>query len=288
MSDRYAVVGNPIAHSLSPEIHQAFARALGHEIVYEQMLAPLDGFSTLVGALRSEGIKGINVTMPFKLEAFEYASRCTLRAQLAGAANTLKFDATGAYGPVFADNTDGAGLVRDIINNLQHEMVDRSILVIGAGGAARGVMGALMDENPKSISISNRTIHKATELARRFSNINSAVTIEALDEQQLIARQFDIVINATSASFENTLPQVPPTIFAPAGLAYDMVYGRGATPFLNMAAKSNATIADGLGMLVEQAAEAFLVFRSVRPKTESVIAAVRQRIQSISCRQKPI
>ena len=282
MSDRYAVVGNPIAHSLSPEIHMAFAREVGHDIVYERIIAPHDGFVALVDCLRGEGAKGINITMPFKLEAFKYANKHTLRAQLAGAANTLKFDRTISDDEVFADNTDGAGLVRDILNNLKHEIVDRTILIIGAGGAARGVMGALIDKNPKSISISNRTSHKASELAQRLSNHSAAVDIEALNKEQLLTRQFDIVINATSASFENTQPQVPPTIFAPDGLAYDMVYGKGTTPFLKMAAQSKTKMADGLGMLVEQAAEAFFVFRGVRPKTTSVIAAVRQRIASAS------
>ncbi len=282
MTDRYAVVGNPIAHSMSPDIHMAFALEVGHDLVYERIIAPLDGFVALVDSLRRSGTKGINITMPFKLEAFEYANHLTCRAQLAGAVNTMKFDQTTSDEEVFADNTDGAGLVSDIMNNLKHKIVDRSILVIGAGGAARGVMGALIDENPKSISIFNRTNHKAAELAQRLLNLNSAVDIEALNKEQLFARQFDIVINATSASLENTLPQVPPTIFAPHGLAYDMVYGKGTTPFLKMAAASRATIADGLGMLVEQAAEAFFVFRGVRPKTAPVIAAVRQRIASVS------
>ena len=280
MTDRYAVIGNPVAHSLSPDIHMAFACEVGHYIVYERIIAPLDGFVARVDSLRSGGTKGINVTLPFKLEAFEYASRHTLRAQLAGAVNTLKFDPTAIDGTVLGDNTDGAGLVRDIIHNLKYEIANRRVLVIGAGGAARGVMGALIDENPNSISIVNRTIHKAEEVARLNSAINSAVKIEALDAEQLAPRQFDIVINATSASLTNSLPPVPATIFANGSLAYDMMYGKKTTPFLMMAAKADATVVDGLGMLVEQAAEAFYVWRGVRPKTASVIATIRQKLQS--------
>lgn len=282
MTDRYAVVGNPVAHSLSPDIHIAFACELGHNIVYERIIAPLDGFVALVDSLRSGGTKGINVTLPFKLEAFEYAHRRTLRAQLAGAANTLKFDAMATDGTVSADNTDGVGLVRDIIKNLKFEISGRRVLVIGAGGAARGVMGALIDENPNLISIANRTIHKAEEMALRTTGVNSAVKIEALDPEQLASRQFDIVINATSASLNNSLPPLPTSIFANGSLAYDMMYGKETTPFLMMAAKADATAVDGLGMLVEQAAEAYYVWRGVRPKTASVIATIRQNLKSCS------
>lgn len=280
MPDYYAVVGNPIAHSMSPEIHAAFARELGHSIVYERKLAPLGQFAVAVDAIRAMGAKGINVTLPFKLDAYHYATEHTPRAAAAGAANTLRFLQLNGGARIVADNTDGIGLVRDMGINLGRPITQKRVLVLGAGGAARGVMGALLDEKPASISISNRTAGKARELAAHFSNVCAGTRIEVVEPQQLTVHQYDIVINATAASLNDGLPLMPTCAFAGASFAYDMMYGKGVTPFLRLAANAGAATADGLGMLVEQAAEAYFVWRGVRPQTAPVIAAMRQSLRA--------
>lgn len=272
--DQYAVVGNPVAHSRSPEIHAAFARQVGHQIIYSRMLAPLDQFVATLDAFRVAGGCGVNVTVPFKREAYHYATEHTPRAAEAAAANTLRFEIASAEPRIIADNTDGVGLVRDIGINLGRTISKKRILLLGAGGAAHGVMGALRGEKPHSITIHNRTTDKAHELAGQFSSMTGGVAIDVVESRELAARQFDIVINATAAGLYNSLPLVPETVFADDCLAYDMVYGK-ATPFLALAAKAGATTADGLGMLVEQAAEAFYFWRGVRPQTGPVIAALR-------------
>ncbi len=264
MTDRYAVFGHPIAHSKSPQIHTAFARQTGQDMTYEAILAPLDGFANSVAAFIAAGGRGANVTVPFKEEAFRLASRLSPRAQRAGAVNTLMFDADGILG----DNTDGAGLVADLTRNLHCTIVDKRVLLLGAGGAARGVIEPLLDQHPAVFVIANRTVSRAEELAELFGRGGRACGFDAADTP------FDLVINATAASLAGDLPPLSPRVFTPDTLAYDMMYGRD-TPFLDFARTHGARTADGLGMLVEQAAEAFYLWRGVRPDTAPVIASLR-------------
>ena len=271
MTDRYAVVGNPVAHSLSPEIHAAFARQTGADIEYTRLLAPADGFADCIRAFRAEGGRGANVTLPFKLEAWQLATRRSERAEQAQAANTLRFDGD----EIFGDNTDGAGLTRDIEANCGFAIAGKRVLLLGAGGAARGVLLPLIECKPAVLVIANRTFDKARELAQHFGRWGNCV---ARRYDELAADAFDLVINATSASVAGELPPLPPGIFAPGALAYDMMYGAKAAPFLAYAQAHDAARAvDGLGMLVEQAAESFFVWRDVRPQTAPVIAALRAR-----------
>ena len=266
MTDRYAVVGNPIAHSKSPLIHAEFARQTGQDMEYAALLAPFDGFAGTVGKFQAEGGKGLNVTVPFKQEAWRLATRLTDRARLAEAANTLKFELDGT---ILADNTDGAGLVRDIRENLGVGIEGKRVLLLGAGGAARGVLLPLLMQQPGQIAIANRTPEKAIALERLFA---AHGPVEGGDYARLAGRRFDIVINATSSSLNNALPPLPPGVFAPGALAYDMMYGKGLTPFLRFARDNGAAhLADGLGMLVEQAAESFFLWRGVRPQTRPVM-----------------
>lgn len=264
MTDRYAVFGHPIAHSKSPQIHTAFARQTGQDMTYEAILAPLDGFAVSVAAFIAAGGRGANVTVPFKEEAFKLANRLSPRAQRAGAVNTLMFDADGILG----DNTDGAGLVADLTRNLHCTIAGKRVLLLGAGGAARGVIEPLLDQQPAALVIANRTVSRAEELAELFGRGIRACSFDAVDTP------FDLVINATAASLAGELPPLSPRVFTPDTLAYDMMYGR-ATPFLDFARTHGARTADGLGMLVEQAAEAFCLWRGVRPDTAPVIARLR-------------
>jgi shikimate dehydrogenase len=268
MPDQYAVIGNPVAHSKSPQIHAEFARQTGQDLTYERLLAPTDGFVAAVAAFRARGGHGVNVTLPFKGEAFEYASRLSERARAAQAVNTLKFDGN----TIFGDNTDGAGLVNDITRNLGCSIAGRRILLLGAGGAARGVIGPLLEQRPSSLVVANRTPDKAKRLAQIFGSSLEAATYAAIT-----GRQFDLVVNATSASLAGELPPLPPGVFAQGALAYDMMYGVGETPYLAFARnRGAATLADGFGMLVEQAAEAFLIWRGQRPNTAPVLTLLRQ------------
>ncbi len=264
MTDRYAVFGHPIAHSKSPQIHAAFARQTGEDVVYEARLAPLDGFAEGVAQFIAAGGRGANVTVPFKEEAFKLANRLSSRAQRAGAVNTLSFDTDGIVG----DNTDGAGLVADLTRNLNRSPAGKRILLLGAGGAARGVIEPLLDQQPAALVIANRTVSRAEELAGLFGHGITACSFDAADTP------FDIVINATAASLAGELPPLSSRIFTNNTLAYDMMYGRD-TPFLDFSRMHGAATSDGLGMLVEQAAEAFFVWRGVRPDTAPVIAALR-------------
>jgi shikimate dehydrogenase len=266
MTDQYAVVGNPVAHSKSPLIHAEFARQTGQDMAYERLLAPLDGFVETVEAFRQACGKGLNVTVPFKEEAFRYARQKTARAQDAGAVNTLKFD----NGEIIGDNTDGAGLVRDLTANLNRTLGGKRILLMGAGGAARGVIGPLLAQQPAALVLANRTLEKAQQLAGFFGSRLAAVSYEALAGQR-----FDIVINATAASLKGELPPLPENLFSPGALAYDMMYGT-ETPFMAWARQHGAAqVADGLGMLVEQAAESFFLWRGERPDTATVINKLR-------------
>jgi shikimate dehydrogenase len=272
MSDRYCVFGNPVAHSRSPAIHAAFAAATGQALTYEARLAAVDGFREAVFNFRAEGGKGANVTVPFKEEAFRLSTRLSPRAERAGAVNTLAFAANEIYG----DNTDGAGLVRDIEVNLGFALAGKRILLLGAGGASRGVIAPLLARNPATLTIANRSADKAEALAQQFSDL---AAVEAGNFANTAGRRFDAVINATSASLSGEALPLPAGIFASGSLAYDMMYGKAETPFLALARVQGAAhLADGLGMLVEQAAEAFLVWRGVRPDSKPVLAALRAQL----------
>ena len=275
VTDHYAVIGNPVAHSKSPSIHAEFARQTGQDIAYGRILAPLGGFSKAVEDFRAEGGNGLNVTVPFKLEAFELAQELSARASDAGAVNVLKFE--GAT--IFGDNTDGVGLLRDIKGNLHFGVDGRALLLMGAGGAAQGVLGPLLDARPARLVVANRTLQRAERLVERFRALGRVgdIALSASSYAALAGQRFDLVINATSASLADTVPELPEGIFACGSLAYDMMYGT-TTPFLTLALTQGAVrVADGIGMLVEQAAESFLIWRGVRPETRPVIEALKAR-----------
>lgn len=266
MTDKYAVIGNPIAHSKSPLIHAAFAKQTLQDLSYERVLAPLDGFSDTVLTLQSQGFKGLNITVPFKLEAFQLATKLTARAQHAGAVNTLLLDGVDILG----DNTDGAGIVRDIEHNLQQSFNNQRVLLLGAGGAAEGVLHPILASHPAALVIANRSLDKAQNMAKKAAG--QAVT--ATTFEGLLGSEFDIIINATSAGLTDSGLAIPASIFAQDCLAYDMMYGK-ETPFMAQARSQGARVADGLGMLVEQAAEAFYLWRGVRPETQSLMHMMR-------------
>lgn len=269
--DRYTVIGNPIAHSKSPQVHALFAQQTRQAMVYERLLAPVDGFALAVQDFIAQGGRGANVTVPFKLEAFALAQELTPRAQSAGAVNTLSFSA----GSIKGDNTDGIGLVRDIMINAAVPLKGRSVLLLGAGGAARGVILPLIEAKIANLVIANRTEGRALELAQHFST--SAWSVSASSFAQL-DRPYDVIINATSASLSSDLPPVPDAVFGPETFAYDMMYGVQPTPFMQHAAQRGAQVRDGLGMLVEQAAESFDIWRGVRPETASVYQWLRGQL----------
>ncbi len=269
--DRYAVMGNPVAHSKSPLIHQQFARQLGHSIEYRAIQVDPGGLAQAVEQFRAQGGKGLNITVPFKLDAFRLTDHLSERARLAGAVNTLKFEADDR---IFGDNTDGAGLVHDLEINLGVHLRDKNILILGAGGAVRGVLGPLLRHHPKRVVIANRTVARARDLAAQFAELGP---VETCGYPELRGRRFDLVINGTSASLQGEVPPLPETLFTRGALAYDLMYGDRPTAFLNWAMLRGAgTVADGLGMLVEQAAESYFIWRGVRPETQSVIAALRR------------
>ncbi len=268
MTDRYALLGHPLGHTKSPRIHAEFARATGQDLTYEAIEAPLDGFKAAVDAFRAAGGRGINVTLPFKLEAFAYATDRMERARLAGAANCMKFEGDKAI----AENFDGVGLVNDIQRNLGFAIRGRRVLLMGAGGAARGALMPLLENRPALLVVANRTVPKAKALGEQFAPYGTLVTG---GYPELAGQTFDIVLNATSASLRGELPPVPSSAFARECLAYDLVYGKGLTPFLRVARDAGAgRLADGVGMLVEQAAEAFVWWRGVRPDTRSMIEQI--------------
>ncbi len=268
MTDLYAVLGNPLGHTKSPLIHAAFAAQTGQDLTYLAVEAPLDGFAADVAAFRARGGKGINITAPFKVEAFALATERRQRALFAGAANALKFEGES----IIAENFDGVGLVRDIQHNLCVPIRGRRILLLGAGGAARGVTLPILEAEPAELTIINRTVSKAHALRRQFSSCGRIVSGGYAD---LGPGTFDLVINATSASLRGELPPIADAIFTRAGLAYDFVYGKGLTPFLRKAGQAGVDrLADGVGMLVEQAAEAFEWWRGVRPATGSMIGKI--------------
>lgn len=272
---RYAVIGHPVAHSKSPRIHAMFAASLGQVIDYEKRLAPLHDFAGELMRFRAEGGVGANVTVPFKQQAFALARDASVRAQQAGAANFLMW--RGDHW--FCDNTDGAGLVRDIEVNVQQPLHGQSVLLIGAGGAARGVLGPLLLRAPSCVVAVNRTAARAGELVAPYRQ-DYPVQAQTIGELTASATRFDIVINATSSSLSDALPlPVNAAIFSDASLAYDMMYGREPTPFMAWAlGRGAARVSDGLGMLVEQAAESYVQWRGSLPQAAPVIARLRAEL----------
>ena len=264
--DQYAVVGNPIAHSKSPEIHLLFARQTKQRISYERIEVPLDGFEERALALRDAGYRGLNVTVPFKLDAAKLANDLTPRARLAGAVNTLKFDGDVILG----DNTDGVGFVRDVTERLKFTFADCAVLVLGAGGAVRGLLGSLLDASPRWLAVANRSHQRAEELAEEFG-------VEAIHFDEIPAEHFDLIINGTTTGLHHEAPAIDPETFNDCLLAYDLVYAADPTPFMQLAKTGGAKqVADGLGMLIEQAAESFLLWRGVRPDTDAVYRELRE------------
>ena len=269
----YAVVGNPIAHSKSPFIHARFAGQTGEPVEYRHLLAPIDGFADTVRTFIAAGGRGLNVTVPFKVEAHALASRLSARAEAAGAVNTLRFDSEGIYG----DNTDGVGLVRDIEANLGVSLAGARVLLLGAGGAARGVILPILARSPAELAIVNRTAAKAEELVNRFGAAarDAGCALTGGGPQAATPRPYDIVVNATAGSLDAALPECDARVFGAGTLAYDMMYGAQPTVFMRHAESLGARAADGLGMLVEQAAESFFVWRAVRPASAPVLAELR-------------
>lgn len=274
-TDHYVVIGNPIAHSKSPAIHARFAELTGLQVDYQRLLAPLDGFASTVHDFIAAGGKGANVTLPFKLEAFALATELSERARIAGAVNTLKFE----HGHIYGDNTDGIGLVADIVRNAGVSLRGKRVLLLGAGGAARGALLPLLQEEPASLTIANRTLAKAQDLQQQASSLSDRCELQACRFENL-QQPFDVIINATSASINDEVPPLAATVFGKDTLAYDMMYAAAPTAFLRLAASHGAQCRDGLGMLVEQAAEAFALWRGVRPPSAPVLAEMRAALQA--------
>jgi len=272
-TDHYAVMGNPIAHSKSPQIHKQFAEQTEQELVYDKLKVETADFASAVASFYNKNGKGLNITVPLKEEAFQLASTLTERARRAGAVNTLILNAENNY---TGDNTDGIGLVRDLTENHNTELKNKDILILGAGGAVRGILEPFIQQQPKRLVIANRTLSRAQKLADDFSDITN---IEVFEFAQLTGQQFDIVINGTSASLSGELPPLPENLLKDNSTTYDMMYGKDDTPFMTWSKDNKATkVIDGLGMLVEQAAESFYCWRKVRPETQTVIKAIRDSL----------
>lgn len=273
--DRYAVLGNPVAHSKSPFIHARFAEATGQAVDYGRVLCAMDGFADTVRRFAAAGGKGCNVTVPFKFEAPALAKTVSPRAQLAGAANVLRFDAEGW----FADNTDGVGLVRDIERNSGVALAGQRVLLVGAGGGGAGVMGPLLEAGVAELVVVNRTAAKARVLAERHEALarqrGAKLVVRALEDP---GSGYGVVLNASATSLQGQASPVPAATLAPGALALDLMYGPAAAPFLAWASAAGAVARDGLGMLVEQAAEAFFLWRGVRPATAPVLTALREEL----------
>ncbi len=269
--DLYAVIGNPIAHSMSPQIHTAFALETEQNLIYETLLADVGQFSEAVEEFKRKGGKGLNVTVPFKQDAWAWSGRRSERAERAGAVNTIIFNKDGSS---LADNTDGVGLVRDILHNHEEKIDQQRILILGAGGAVRGVLAPILTENPAQLVIANRTKKRATELANTFGDWGEVTGCGFSD---LAGESFDLVINGTAASLQGEVPPLPSGVVTQKSFCYDMMYGKKEdTAFVLWAREQGAQCAvDGLGMLVEQAAESFYLWRGVRPETQPVLAALR-------------
>lgn len=271
-ADLYYVLGNPIAHSRSPWIHTRFAELTGERMRYEARLVPVDGFAEALAQLARQGVRGCNVTVPFKLDAAKAATHRSERVELAGAANTLSLDA----GEVCADNTDGLGLVADITQGAGFDITGRDVLLIGAGGAAAGALGPLLAANPRSIVVANRTLARADALVEAHAGLALLHKSELLAQStQALENDFDLIINASASSLSGAAAPVPAQVLRPGSLAYDMMYGPAAQGFLDWASAAGAQARDGLGMLVQQAAEAFFLWRGVRPPAAQVLRELR-------------
>lgn len=274
-TDKYAVFGNPIKHSKSPAIHALFAKQCSQDMVYRAVKIELDGFARAASGFFEEGGAGLNVTVPFKQEAFDFAQRLSARARRAGAVNTLT---RATDGVVEGDNTDGVGLIRDIITNLGWAVQGARVLLLGAGGAARGVLEPLLEERPQELLIVNRTGARAEQLAREFADLGP---LQGGAYDVIGTRQFDLVINATSAGLSGDVPELPGDVLTERSCCYDMLYGAEPTPFMRWSAHHTAwAVADGLGMLVEQAAESFYNWRNMRPATATVISQLRDSMNA--------
>ncbi|MDX2463720.1 MAG: shikimate dehydrogenase [Porticoccus sp.] len=268
--DSYAVFGNPIEHSKSPAIHAAFAAATGEDIIYQKQQVDVGGFSEAADVFFSAGGKGLNITVPFKQDAYSYAAKLTARARHAGAVNTLSLQDDGT---VLGDTTDGVGMVRDMVDNLGWKIKGKKVLVLGAGGAVRGVLEPLLELLPQHVVIANRTIDKALQLSKGFAEMGYLL---GCGFDMLPGQQFDLVVNGTSASLAGELPPLPEGLLTEHAYGYDMMYGPEPTVFMRWAQQHGAVaVADGLGMLVEQAAESFCIWRGVKPDTKSVIIDLR-------------
>ena len=272
--DRYAVFGNPISHSKSPQIHSLFAEQTEQDLIYTAELAEVENFEEAVKSFVKNNGKGINITVPFKQQAWQLATQRSSRAERAGAVNTIIVKDDGSY---FGENTDGVGIVRDLSNNHQIELKQKKILILGAGGAVRGVIEPIMKKNPAELVIANRTVEKAIQLAKDFSDLGkiSGCGFDALEGQS-----FDLVINGTSASLHGDLPPLPDNLFTENACAYDMMYAAKPTVLMDWASQHGAAkVFDGLGMLVEQAAESFNLWRGVQPEAKPVIDAIRASLK---------
>jgi len=268
--NKYAVIGNPIDHSLSPAIHAQFAKQIGLSVSYEKIQAPLDGFTVAAKNFINSGALGFNITVPFKVEAYDLVDEYTLNAKTAGAVNTIKVENGSLYG----ENTDGIGLVNDLCNNLQQSIKGKEILIIGAGGATQGILLPLLECHPDRILVANRTKARSLKLASNFSEYGKVCGF-GLD--QIKAKPVDIIINATSASLDGKIPEIPPGV-ATGALCYDLMYGK-QTPFMKWAMKNSAlSVTDGLGMLVEQAASAFAFWHGKTPETKEILKSLRETI----------
>lgn len=274
-TDKYAVFGNPIKHSKSPTIHKAFAKQCQQKISYRSHQVDMGKFASAASSFFTNGGKGLNITVPFKLDAYAFADELSARARRAGAVNTLALKDDGR---IYGDNTDGVGLVRDIIDNLGWEITNKRVLLLGAGGAVRGILEPLIKLQPAHLLITNRTTAKAQQLAQDFADLGS---VSACSFEALRANQFDLIINGTSASLAGELPPLPSDALTGEGCCYDMMYSAKPTPFMHWGAANAAwAVADGLGMLVEQAAESFYLWRGMRPQTRPVIDAIRVELEA--------
>ena len=279
--ESYCVIGNPVAHSRSPWIHARFAELTGQPVHYDRALVPLDGFADFVRDFAAQGGKGCNITVPFKLQAAELATSASERVRLAGAANTLVLSADGIH----ADNTDGLGIVADITRNAGVQIAGCDVLLLGAGGAAAGALGSLIEQKPQRIAVVNRTHAKAQALVAQHAALAALYKVElsAYERSGLeadLTQNFDIIINATASSLTGADVPAPASVLHARSLAYDMMYGPAAKPFLDWASSHGALARDGLGMLVEQAAESFALWRGVRPPSAQVLAELRALLQS--------
>lgn len=275
-ADNYGVMGNPVSHSKSPQIHTAFAGQTGEPVVYQAIHVALNGFTAALDEFQRQGGKGLNITVPFKEAACHAVDVVTARVERSQAVNTLSFRQDGTR---HGDNTDGIGLIRDLTKNHQIQIAGQEVLVLGAGGAVRGILDPLIDQNPERIVIANRTRSRAVELARQFSD---RVDITPCDYPDLPGRQFHLVINGTSASLQGAVPPLPDDLLLPGACCYDLMYADEDTVFVSWARAHHAARAlDGIGMLVEQAAESFYIWRGIRPDTGPVMAMLRKEVTRI-------